>query len=112
MSRPLWDALRPLLDRALDLDGTERAVFLAELRRDSPTIVATLEQMLSYEGSGLSPRLAHVDDLEGFREYQRLQVRAHASVATSRRLRVWTTRAAATAAVMVIVLTIGLRVVQ
>jgi predicted component of type VI protein secretion system len=49
LDRQLWEALRPLLDRALDLCDTERTEYLNDLRTDSPRVVAALEELLQCE---------------------------------------------------------------
>jgi serine/threonine protein kinase len=50
-----WRQLRPLLDRALDLEPEARAAFLAEVSLDTPDLVEDLQRLLSRhaEDSGL-----------------------------------------------------------
>jgi hypothetical protein len=96
MSRSLWDALRPLLDRALDLDPLARAAYLDDLRSESPTIVAHLEALLRYEQAGASPRLAQASDFHAVAEYRQIGARATlARPSTAYHVRIWTMRAAA-----------------
>lgn len=42
-----WQALSPLLDRALDLEGEERAAWLQSLRAEDPTLAADLNWLLA-----------------------------------------------------------------
>lgn len=41
-----WEALSPYLDRALEMDGTERSALLASLRLEDPGIAADLQALL------------------------------------------------------------------
>src|SRR5215207_4995076 len=54
-----WRALAPLLDRALELTGDERAAWLGELRSRSPELAAELMALLAVEAAA---------DREGFLE--------------------------------------------
>ena len=44
-----WQRVQPLLDRALDLSGEDRASWLVELRRSAPDIADDLISLLSSE---------------------------------------------------------------
>ena len=43
-----WKRLRPLLDRALDLDGAAREAYLDELARSDPDLLPDLQRMLAH----------------------------------------------------------------
>jgi len=49
LKRHVWNALQPLLNRALDLAPAERLAWLDELRTDCPTIARELELLLRPE---------------------------------------------------------------
>ena len=49
IDRDRWQALEPLVDRALELPDDERAAWLAELRSTSPAIAAELATLLKGE---------------------------------------------------------------
>ena len=49
--RDRWERLQPLLDRALELSGEQRASWLASLRSTDPDIVDELESLLSEEAA-------------------------------------------------------------
>ncbi len=67
MNRDHWQALSPLLDRALEMSGDERAAWLGVLRADEPALAAELETLLDeanavgrerfLEGGGPTPPL-------------------------------------------------------
>src|SRR4051812_21690322 len=44
-----WRELAPLIDRALELSGPDRAAWLGDLHRRDPTLAASLAQLLSAE---------------------------------------------------------------
>lgn len=46
MNKDRWPALSPLLDRALDMSGDERAAWLGSLRAEDPVLAAELETLL------------------------------------------------------------------
>jgi eukaryotic-like serine/threonine-protein kinase len=46
LSREHWQLVSPLLDRALEMAGEERSVWLASLRAQDPTLAAELETLL------------------------------------------------------------------
>ncbi len=46
-----WEALRPLLDAALELAPDARAAWLAEQRKSQPFLVAEVEDLLSHEST-------------------------------------------------------------
>jgi hypothetical protein len=47
--RDRWERLQPLLDRALELSGEQRAFWLDSLRAADPDVVDELESLLSEE---------------------------------------------------------------
>ncbi|MGH7514675.1 MAG: protein kinase domain-containing protein [Gemmatimonadales bacterium] len=49
LSQAHWDALRPLVDVALELPPESRPAWLAEQRKTNPTLVAELEELLDRE---------------------------------------------------------------
>jgi hypothetical protein len=49
LKRHVWNALQPLLNRALDLAPAERLAWLDELRADCPTLARELELLLRPE---------------------------------------------------------------
>jgi len=46
LDKHVWEAVSPLLDRALDLEADRRADLLAEVWRDRPDLAAVLAQLL------------------------------------------------------------------
>ena len=48
-----WAALKPYFDRAVDLDDAARAVWLAELRAQDPTLCDSLEALLAHHHAGI-----------------------------------------------------------
>lgn len=54
------DALAPLLELAREKHGYDRQEWLSDLRRDAPTVVARLEQLLAREDEPAPAPAAHV----------------------------------------------------
>lgn len=64
--RDRWERLQPLLDRALDLSGEQRASWLDALRSTDPDVADELHSLLSEEAAAdgrgfLSDPLAQID---------------------------------------------------
>jgi serine/threonine-protein kinase len=47
LSEDRWRAVQPYLDRAMELDESERVPWIAELRRNEPSLAADLESLLA-----------------------------------------------------------------
>jgi serine/threonine-protein kinase len=52
MDAARWAAVKPHFDRALDLDESTRAAWLATLRRDDPSLCRDLERLLEHHRAG------------------------------------------------------------
>jgi serine/threonine-protein kinase len=65
VDKHLWGSVSPLLDRALDLDGPDRAALLAEIHSDHPELAAVLARLLERHdqllGSGFLDGAAAVE---------------------------------------------------
>ena len=55
LKRHFWNALQPLLDRALDLEPSQRRAWLDDLRTDCPTIARELERLMRPELDSSDP---------------------------------------------------------
>src|SRR5215217_2139753 len=51
LARDRWERLQPLLDRALQLSGEQRATWLESLRSTDPDVAGELESLLSEEAA-------------------------------------------------------------
>ena len=49
LKRHFWNALQPLLNRALDLEPADRRAWLEDMRIDCPTIARELESLMRPE---------------------------------------------------------------
>ena len=55
MKSDRWPRLRPLLDRALELEGAARQIFVASLEGEDPGLRAELERLIA-EHESLGPQ--------------------------------------------------------
>lgn len=62
MTPERWQRIRPILDRALELQGEERTAFLLERCRDDPTLRADVETLVRAEARGGPPLDAPVGE--------------------------------------------------
>jgi hypothetical protein len=51
LERDRWERLQPLLDRALELSGEQRASWLDALRSTNPDVVDELDSLLSEDAA-------------------------------------------------------------